>query len=121
MWPWEQASGTGTTDDRRAHLPHHRRQPNGAVSRGVSAENRAAAGVAAGDEVEVEVEVAIELDTAPREVVVPEDLAAALAAAPTAQRFFETLSFSQKQYVLGIKEAKTAETRQRRVVKAIAA
>ena len=82
----------------------------------MSAENRAAAGVSAGEEVEVE----IELDTAPREVVVPEDFAAALAAAPTAQGFFESLSFSQKQwYVVGIEDAKTSETRQRRIVKAI--
>ena len=40
----------------------------------LSAENRMAAGVAAGDEIEVE----LELDTAPREVTVPADLAAAL-------------------------------------------
>ena len=82
----------------------------------MSAENRAAAGVSASEEVEVE----IELDTAPREVVVPEDFAAALAAAPTARAFFESLSFSQKQwYVLGVEDAKTSETRQRRIVKAI--
>jgi hypothetical protein len=40
----------------------------------LNAENRAAAGVAAGDEVAVDVE----LDTEPREVVVPADLTAAL-------------------------------------------
>ena len=40
----------------------------------LSAENRTAAGVAAGDEVEVE----LRLDTEPREAVVPADLAAAL-------------------------------------------
>ena len=40
----------------------------------LSAENLAAAGVAAGDEVEV----GLELDDAPREVEVPADLAAAL-------------------------------------------
>ena len=42
---------------------------------GLSAENRTAAGVAAGDEVDVE----IELDAEPREVEVPADLAEALA------------------------------------------
>ncbi len=83
---------------------------------GVSAEHRAAAGVQAGDRFDVEVA----LDTEPREVVVPEDLASALAGAPEAARFFDTLSFSQRQwYVLGIEDAKTPETRQRRIAKAI--
>jgi hypothetical protein len=83
----------------------------------LSAENREAAGVAAGDEVEV----ALELDTAPRTVDVPEDLAAALAADPEAQRAFEALSYSRKRwYVEPIGQAKTSETRQRRVEKAVA-
>jgi hypothetical protein len=83
---------------------------------GVSAENRAAAGVAAGDEVDVE----IELDTEPREVVVPPDFAAALELDPTAATFFEGLSYSQRRwYVLGIEGAKTPETRQRRIAKAV--
>ncbi len=82
----------------------------------VSAKNREAAGIAAGDEVEV----TLELDTEPREVEVPPALADALAAAPDAQRFFEGLSYSQKQwYVLPIEDAKTTETRDRRVEKAI--
>ena len=54
---------------------------------GVSAANREAAGVAAGDEVDVD----IELDTAPREVTVPADLATALDADPDAKRFFAVL------------------------------
>jgi hypothetical protein len=84
---------------------------------GVSQENRAAAGVAAGDEVDVE----LELDTAPREVSVPADLAVALDAAPDAKRFFEGLSYSNKSwFVLGIEDAKTPETRLRRIDKAIA-
>ena len=84
---------------------------------GVSAENRELTGVAAGDEVEVE----IELDTEPREVTVPPDLAQALAADPQARQFFEGLSFSQKQwYVLPIEQAKKAETRERRLIKALA-
>src|SRR5215212_8797845 len=57
----------------------------------VSAENRALVGVAAGDEVVVDVDV----DTAPREVEVPGDLAQALAAEPAARAFFDGLSFSQ--------------------------
>jgi antitoxin component of MazEF toxin-antitoxin module len=83
---------------------------------GVSAENRELTGVAAGDEVDVD----IELDTEPREVVVPTDLAKALDAEPQARQFFESLSFSQKQgYVLPIEQAKKSETRERRVEKAI--
>jgi bacteriocin resistance YdeI/OmpD-like protein/uncharacterized protein DUF1905 len=83
---------------------------------GVSAENRELTGVAAGDEVDVD----IELDTQPREVAVPPDLGKALEADPAARQFFESLSFSQKQwYVLPIDQAKKPETRERRVEKAI--
>ena len=82
----------------------------------VSAENREAAGVAAGDEIDVE----IELDTAPREVSVPPDFAEALDRDADARRFFDGLSYSNKRrYVMGIEEAKTAETRQQRIAKAI--
>jgi hypothetical protein len=82
----------------------------------LSGENREKAGVGAGDEVEVE----IELDTEPREVTVPSDLAAALADDPQARQFFDGLSHSQKQgYVLPIEQAKTAETRERRIAKAV--
>ncbi|WP_433515109.1 YdeI/OmpD-associated family protein [Nonomuraea sp. CA-143628] len=83
----------------------------------VSAENRQGAGVAAGDEVEV----TLELDTAPREVAVPADLAAALDDVPEAKRFFEGLSYSRKlRYVLQVEGAKKAETRQRRVADTVA-
>jgi hypothetical protein len=83
----------------------------------VSADVRARSGVAAGDVVDVE----IELDTQPREIEVPPDLAAALAGAPDAARFFESLSYSRKQrVVLPIGAAKTDETRRRRVDKTIA-
>jgi hypothetical protein len=82
----------------------------------LSAENRAAAGVAAGDEVEVEVE----LDTAPREVAVPADFAEALGREPDARRFFDGLSYSQQRwFVTGIEDAKTAETRARRIAQAV--
>jgi len=82
----------------------------------VSAAVREAAGIEAGDEVEV----AVRLDTDPREVEVPEDLAAALAADPAAAQFFEGLSYSNKRrVVLPIEDAKTAETRQRRIDKSI--
>ena len=83
----------------------------------LSAENREGAGVAAGDEVDVEVE----LDTAPREVAVPADFAEALDREPAARRFFDGLSYSQQRwFVLGIEDAKTEETRLRRITKAVA-
>lgn len=82
----------------------------------LSAENRTGAGVAAGDEVDVE----IELDTEPREVSVPSDFSEALNGDAEAQRFFNGLSYSQKRwYVSGIEGAKTAETRSRRIANAI--
>lgn len=82
----------------------------------VSAEVRKAAGVGAGDEVEV----GIELDIQPREVAVPEDFASALDGEPEARRRFESLSYSHKrQHVMAIDDAKTAETRKRRIDKAI--
>jgi len=83
----------------------------------VSAEVRAASGVSAGEEIEVE----LELDDAPREVEVPSDLASALAAVPTANAAFEALSYSNKRrLVLAIDAAKTDDTRQRRVAKTVA-
>ena len=83
---------------------------------GLSAENRAAAGVAGGDDVDVE----IELDTAPREIEVPAELATALAADPDARRFFDSLSNSHKSWhTLQITDAKTDETRQRRLEKSM--
>jgi hypothetical protein len=83
---------------------------------GVSAENRAGAGVAGGDEVDVD----LELDTAPREVTEPADFAAALDAEPGARRTFEGLSYSNKSWhVSQVEGAKTDETRQRRIAKSV--
>ena len=82
----------------------------------LSAENRTAAGVAAGDEVDVD----IELDTEPREVTVPPDFAEAMDADAEVRRYFDGLSYSHKlQHVLAIEGAKTPETRQRRIEKAV--
>lgn len=82
----------------------------------VSAEVRDGAGVAAGDEIDVD----IEPDTEPREIEVPVDLANALDRDAEARRVFHGLSYSRKQrLVLPIEAAKTAETRQRRVARAI--
>ena len=83
---------------------------------GVSAEHRKGAGVAGGDEVDVD----IELDTQPREIAVPADFAAALDADAEARQAFDRLSYSNKsRHVLSIEGAKTAETRERRIAKAI--
>ena len=84
---------------------------------GVSAENRAAAGVSGGEEMAVE----LALDTAPRTVEVPGDFASALAAEPRAKAFFDGLNYSERRwFVLGIADAKTPETRQRRIEKFVA-
>ena len=81
----------------------------------LSAEHRQGAGVAAGDEVDVE----IEPDNAPREVTVPPDFLSALDLNPDAKQFFEGLSYSNKlRIVLSIEGAKTVETRQRRIANA---
>jgi len=82
----------------------------------VSGDVRAHAGVAAGDRVEV----GLELDAEPRDVVVPDDLRAALDAEPDARTFFEGLSYSNKRrVVMPIEEARTDETRQRRIEKSV--
>ena len=84
----------------------------------LSAAHRAASGIAADDEVEV----TIELDAAPREAVVPEEVAAAFAAEPALAEAFGALSSSrQRALVDPIGEARTDETRLRRVEKALAA
>ena len=83
---------------------------------GVSAEHRAGAGVAGGDEVDVD----IALDTAPREVIVPDDFAAALDTEPKARATFDGLSYSNRSWhVLQVTGARTDETRQRRIGKSV--
>ncbi len=82
----------------------------------LAAEHRTAAGLAAGDEVDVD----LELDTAPREVDVPPDFAAALTGDADAQRAFDNLSYSNKRrHILSIEDAKTPTTRERRITKAV--
>ncbi|MFN4252648.1 YdeI/OmpD-associated family protein [Deinococcus sp.] len=82
----------------------------------VSAGHRGNAGLSAGDSVQV----TLELDTAPREVDVPEDLQAALDANPAAFAAFEKLSYSGKrQHTLSVEGTKNPETRARRVAKAV--
>ena len=84
----------------------------------VSAAVRKEAGVSAGGTVSVELTV----DTAPREVEVPQDLAAALAQDDAARTWFDGLTDSQrKTFVTSVTSAKQPETRQRRVVRALEA
>lgn len=85
---------------------------------GISAANRAASGIAEGDEVEV----GLAVDTEPREVVEPPELTEALDADPEARAAYDRLAYThRRRHVLSIEGAKTAETRQRRVAKAVAA
>ncbi len=80
-----------------------------------SAEHRAASGLNGGDAITVD----ITLDTEPREVAVPEDFASALDAAGLRAQF-DKLAFShRKEHVRAIDDAKTPETRARRIEKAI--
>jgi len=82
---------------------------------GVPQEHREAAGVKGGDKIEV----SLELDTAPRVVEVPKDLAAALKKAKVADKFDKLSYTHRKEHVRAINEAKAAETRQRRIDKCI--
>ncbi|MDX3458567.1 YdeI/OmpD-associated family protein [Streptomyces sp. ME02-8801-2C] len=81
-----------------------------------SADKRRESGISGGDSIEVE----LALDTAPRTVEPPADLAAALAAVPGAGAAFRALSPSrQKAHVTSIDDAKTDATRQRRITKVV--
>jgi hypothetical protein len=82
----------------------------------LSAENRNLAGVSAGDEVDVD----IELDTTPREVTVPAELAAALERDPAARLAFDALSYTRrKEHARQVESAKADATRQRRIDKVL--
>ena len=83
----------------------------------LSAEHRKAAGVEAGDVVEV----TLELDIEPRTVEIPPDLAASLAAKPGTMAVFDTLSYTmRKEYVRQVESAKAQETRERRIANIVA-
>jgi len=82
----------------------------------VSAENREAAGITAGERITV----GIAVDSAPRKVTVPDDLSKAFKQSKAAREFFAGLSFShQREYVQWIESAKRPETRTTRVTKTI--
>ncbi|PRZ43476.1 uncharacterized protein DUF1905 [Antricoccus suffuscus] len=82
----------------------------------LSAENRTAAGLKAGDRVQVE----LQLDTAERTIEVPATLAAALDSRSGARAAFDALSYSnQRQRVLSVESAKREETRDARIAKIV--
>lgn len=82
----------------------------------LSAERRTNAKVKGGDKLDV----TLELDTEPREVELPDDLRKALSKEKAAMAFYEGLSYSAKlRYVAPVGQAKTEETRQRRIEKVV--
>lgn len=84
---------------------------------GVNADHRAASGLKAGDDVQV----TLALDTAPRELGIPPELAAALDGDPAATAFFDGLSYSNKRvFTLSVEGTANPETKARRVERAIA-
>jgi hypothetical protein len=82
-----------------------------------SADKRAATGIKGGDKIEV----TLELDTAPRVMEVPPDLQKALDRNKAAKAYFATLSYSnQRRHIDPINDAKSDETRARRIEKSVA-
>ena len=81
----------------------------------LSAENRQAAGVKGGEEVDV----TIALDLEPRTVEAPPDLRAALVKAKALDAFNASAPSMQKEYVRQVEEAKARETRDRRIAKIV--
>lgn len=85
---------------------------------GISSDRRGPAGVTGGEQVDID----LELDTAPREVDVPPDLAGALDADPAVREKFDGLSYSNKSWhVLQVTGTKNPDTRARRIEKSVAA
>jgi Bacteriocin-protection, YdeI or OmpD-Associated/Domain of unknown function (DUF1905) len=88
----------------------------GAVCLGVHKATRQAAGVEVGDRVDV----TLERDDRPREVALPDDLAAALADDEAAAAGYERLAFShRREYTEWIEGAKKPGTRARRVTQTL--
>ena len=116
------ALGVGKRPPVVVHIGGHRYRSSVAAYGDVymlplSQEHRAAAGVEAGETVEI----TLELDTQPRMVDVPDDLAAALVERPGLRAAFDALSYTaRKEHVRQVITAKAAETRQRRIAKIVA-
>lgn len=67
-----------------------------------------------------EVKITVELDTEPRVIEIPKDLAKELKKNKKARAFFDKLAYThRREYVMWINEAKKDETRQRRIVKTV--
>ena len=82
-----------------------------------SSDKRTATGIGGGDPITVDLEV----DTAPRAIELPDDLAAALDAMPGAHKAFDALAPSaRKAHVTNVESAKAAETRARRIAAIVA-
>ena len=83
---------------------------------GISAENRHASGISIGDVIEVD----LALDTEPRIVSEPPDLAQALGEDPESRAAFDRLPFGiKRRHVTSIEQASSPATRQRRIDKLI--
>ncbi|MEQ8675045.1 MAG: YdeI/OmpD-associated family protein [Aggregatilineales bacterium] len=80
-----------------------------------SAEHRDASGLGAGDEVEV----TLELDTEPRTVELPDDLAQALEEAGVTEAFDKSAPSARKEFVRQVESAKAQDTRERRIAKIV--
>lgn len=82
-----------------------------------SSAHRGASGINAGDKIDV----TLEMDTEPRTVELPEDLAAALGKAKGARAAFDASAPSKrKEFVRQVVEAKAQDTRERRIAKIVA-
>src|ERR1700704_5988877 len=82
---------------------------------GISDDVRKAAGVAGGDTIDVD----LELDSAPREVELPADFAAALNRNVKAKKFFAGLSFSKKTILVRALDVKAVDVRKERIAKTV--
>ncbi|WP_127794538.1 YdeI/OmpD-associated family protein [Agromyces sp. LHK192] len=82
-----------------------------------SSDKRAATGLGGGDAIVVD----LELDTDPRTVDPPADLADALAEAGLREAFDRLAPSRQKAYVVNVEGAKAPETRSRRIAKVVSA
>lgn len=82
----------------------------------LSSAHRQASGLKGGDAVEV----TLELETQPRTVEVPADLQKALAKAKLTTVFDQQAPSKRKEFVRQVEEAKTEETRTRRIEKVVA-
>lgn len=117
-----EALGGGTRPRVRVTLNGHSWSTRIAIMRGrdligLSKANRAAAGVAVGDQVEVD----LILEAEPVAPEVPADLASALDGDPAAREAYQRLTVSQqRQQVRVIEAAKKPETRAARIAKAVA-